>query len=230
MIGIFDSGVGGIASFREVRRQLPREDIIYLADRKNSPYGTKTKEELLSLVSRDIDRLAALSAERILIACCTASAVYPYLSEPHRKIATPIISPAAELAATLGGRVTVIATDYTVASHAFSEEIKKLSPSATVTEISAQELVGLVEGGAVDGMLDGRNRIFIDALAEKIKLSHPDVLILGCTHFSHVEGELSARLRGVKVITPAVVGAKKFVAEHLAAAKGSTGRGKVIYV
>ena len=71
MIGIFDSGRGGIASLTVVKKLLPRVDIAYLADRKNAPYGTKSERELKLLVRRDIARLRELGAEKILIACCT---------------------------------------------------------------------------------------------------------------------------------------------------------------
>ena len=95
MIGIFDSGVGGFSAYRTVRRMLPRENILYLADRKNAPYGTKSKDEILSFTKNNIKRLSAMGAERILIACCTASSVYDLLSEEEKEISLPIIRPAA---------------------------------------------------------------------------------------------------------------------------------------
>ena len=84
MIGIFDSGVGGLNAFYEVRRGLPYADIAYLADRANAPYGTKPKDELISLVKNDIKRLRELGCRLILIACCTASTVYPELSDDEK--------------------------------------------------------------------------------------------------------------------------------------------------
>ncbi len=211
MIGIFDSGVGGLASYGEVRRLLPSEDIIYLADRKNAPYGTKTKDELIPLIKEDIRRLTEMGAEKILIACCTASALHPHLSGAEREIAFPIIDPSAKVAAGLGGRITVIATEYTVASHAFRRAILANRPTAEVTEISAQRLVALVEDGAADGMLDENSERTLTKAAKQIAESRPEVLILGCTHFSHLAGELSSRLGGVRIVTPATVGAREFV-------------------
>ena len=73
MLGVFDSGVGGLAALRELRRLLPFEDMIYLADKENAPYGTKTEDELVALVREDVKRLRELGAEKILMACCTAS-------------------------------------------------------------------------------------------------------------------------------------------------------------
>ena len=62
MIGIFDSGVGGLAAYKEVRRLAPQADIVYLADRKNAPYGTKGREELIKLVNKDVSRLREMGA------------------------------------------------------------------------------------------------------------------------------------------------------------------------
>lgn len=230
MIGIFDSGVGGLASYREVRRLLPREDIIYLADRKNAPYGTKTKEELIPLVSEDIRRLSAMGAERILIACCTASAVYPLLDSVLQKAATPIIIPSASEAAALGERITVIATEYTAKSLAFTKAIIAKNPRAEVTEISAQRLVALVEGGASDGALDESSERTVERIAERIRATHPEVLILGCTHFSHLSWELSDRLPCVKTVTPAIVGAREFVKKYIEEKNTvSRERGRTVY-
>ena len=128
MTGIFDSGVGGFASFRVLRRLMPREDILYLADREGAPYGTKEKDVLLPLIKRDIARLRERGAERILIACCTASSLWEELSPEERAVSFPIISPAAHAAAECGKKITVIATDYTVKARAFSREIKKFAP------------------------------------------------------------------------------------------------------
>ena len=81
MIGVFDSGVGGYCAFRELRRLLPREDMVYLADRKNAPYGTKSEDEIIAFTKANIKRLREIGARKILIACCTASSVYNSLDE-----------------------------------------------------------------------------------------------------------------------------------------------------
>ena len=228
MIGIFDSGVGGLTSFAEVRRLMPREDIIYLADRDNSPYGTKNTDELLRLVSKNISVLTSLGARAVLMACCTASTVFPLLEKELREISYPIIPSAAEYAASRGGRITVIATDYTASSHTFKEEILSHAPEASVTEISAQHLVTLVEGGARDGRLNGEERDFITGIADRVKESRPDVLVLGCTHFTHLKSELSTRLAGVEIIAPSILGARKFAEKYRT--PYPVGRGRSVYL
>ena len=210
MIGIFDSGVGGICAYRQVRRMLPYEDIIYLADRKNAPYGTKTKKEILSFTKKNIEILKNYGASEILIACCTASTLYPLLSEDERAISTPIITPTAKLVAKTGGRIAVIATEHTVKCRAFSSEIAKFS-DASVVEMAEQELVSLVEGGNRDGAVTPEGEEYLSLLRERIYKTKARTLILGCTHFSHLEGELSHLLPDIKIVSPAREGAKEIV-------------------
>ena len=231
MTGIFDSGVGGLISYREVRRILPREDIAYLADRGGAPYGTKTKEQLTELVGCDLERLRRLGAKRILVACCTASTVIPSLPKELLRGVVTVIEPAAEIAAG-GNKIAVIATEYTAASGAFGKEISRLNSRAEVTEIAAQPLVAFVESGSRDGRMNADCREYLDTLSEKIRNLKADTLILGCTHFSHLSGELRARLHGVRLISPAIEGAAKLCKEirreppHTARGKNSYTEGK----
>lgn len=224
MIGVFDSGVGGYNALSELRRLCPLCDLVYLADRGNAPYGTKTKEEVLRLVKSNLERLRNMGAYPILIACCTASTVYGELSAAERRLSVPIIAPGAEEAAKFR-RITVIATERTVSERAFSREIHRIAPEARVTEIATQHLVALVEGGARDGYLTPRETAELDKVAEKIRCDSPEALVLGCTHFSHLEAELSARLPNVRIISPARIGAR----ELLRHCKPPSGSGRIIY-
>lgn len=221
MIGVFDSGVGGICAFRELRRLMPREDIVYLADRKNAPYGTKTKDEIIALTKADIKRLRTVGADKILIACCTASSVYNSLDEEEREISLPIIRPAAEKAARVARRIAVIATERTVASGAFSHELSRLT-EATVGELACQRLVALVEGGCRDGRINAECEGEINRIAELVWTLGADTLILGCTHFSHLERELQKRCK-VKTVSPAREGALALVKE-IKNSRGENGR------
>ncbi len=224
MLGIFDSGVGGMLSFSEVRRALSRENIVYLADRKNAPYGTKTKEELISLVSRDIKRLRAYGCNKILIACCTASTVYPHLSSAERKISMPIILPVARAAAS-GKRISVIATRHTVAVSAFSHAISEISPDSEVFEAETGELVTLTEDGGRDGALTDKQMATVKNITEKIKANNPDTLILGCTHFCHLEKTFGELLPKVKIVSSAREGAMSLINT----ARQKSENGKICY-
>ena len=198
MIGVLDSGRGGLVAYKELRRLMPRVDITYLADRKNAPYGNKRPDESLRLTEGGIRRLCDVGCEMILIACCTASSLYEMLPRELRDISIPIITPTARLCRD-SRSVLVIATEHTARSGAFSQEIKRFS-TASVREIPIQPLVDLIEWG----------RDTKPAINEIVEMCEGyDTLILGCTHFSHLYDELRARLPEVKILSPAHIGANE---------------------
>lgn len=208
MIGVFDSGVGGLTALFELRRLLPHTDMIYLADRDNAPYGTKSEEEILLLAENCIKKLTAAGAERILIACCTASTLHSRLTEGARRITTPIITPAARAAQRISrGKIAVIATEATVRSHAFRRELLSIG-RCEVTEYATQELVAMVESGASDEKpLTLEERSTLSRLLEPVGASCADTLILGCTHFPHLQRHIAAMLPEVNLISPSREGA-----------------------
>lgn len=226
MIGVFDSGAGGVSAVLELSALLPRENIIFLADRKNAPYGTKSESELLRLMRQNIRRLAEMGAERILIACCTASALWQRLPEWERSITLPIITLTAESISKETERVAVIATEYTVKSHAFEREIGRLRPDLQVAEMPLQSLVRKVEIHRQD---QGNSRLLslispeLERIDGLIKSASADSLILGCTHFSWVESIIKKRYPHLKVFNPARLGAIRLATE-LSARKGEQGR------
>ena len=98
MLGLFDSGSGGLNTVRYVKELSDDVDLVYLIDRENAPYGIKTEKELISITKANIDRLTDMGARRVLIACCTASTVYQELGEKYKKMALPIIDAVAKRA------------------------------------------------------------------------------------------------------------------------------------
>jgi glutamate racemase len=196
MIGVFDSGRGGLVSYRELRRLQPASDLVFLADRKNAPFGSRSPEEILALTRRGVERLASMGCDRVLIACCTASTMHSALSDELKELSLPIITPAA-MECKSSRHVVVIATEHTARCGAFSKEIAKFS-SASVTEVPMQPLVSAIEWG--------RDTDF--AIREITELCRgADTLILGCTHFSHLYTELREALPEVKILSPAHIGA-----------------------
>lgn len=210
MTGIFDSGVGGINTLKELRRLLPREDITLLCDKRNAPYGTKEKDELIRIAERNINCLVSLGASRVLIGCCTASTIYPYLDEAYKKIAIPIIGPTTDAAvrATKCGRIGVIATDRTIKSRAFERAILNHG-YYEVYGVEMGWLVSKIECGLCDDSFS------IDDMSRLQRDIYPlidkgiDTLILGCTHFPSVSGLIKEIVgEGVALISSACEGAK----------------------
>lgn len=218
MIGVFDSGVGGYTALSEIRRLSKSADVIYLSDSKNAPYGTKTEEELVTLVSRDIDTLCSAGAKKILIACCTASTVYPMLDEKRRNLSVPIILPAAKRAVQLtkNGRIGVIATERTVLSRAFSSALSEYE----VFEAPAQRLVSLIESGERDGRISENTEQYLKSLLLPLWEKGIDTLILGCTHFPHLEKEINKILPEIQTVSPSREGAKQLLSVYKPGGKG----------
>ena len=227
MIGVFDSGVGGLTALAELRRLLPSVDITYLADRENAPYGTKSEEKILVCAENCIKRLKEEGAEKILIACCTASTLFTRMSDDAKKIAFPIISPAAKAAAEVSasGRIAVIATKATVRSRAFTREIQSYR-EARLIEIEAQPLVAMVEGGVRDERaLCSEDEAILESLLSPVRAFLADTLVLGCTHFSHLSEHISSRLEGVNIINPSIEGAAE-----MARTVENRGSGKTVFL
>lgn len=213
MIGVFDSGRGGLVAYKELRRLMPKSDVTYLADRKNAPYGNKSPSEILRLTECGIRRLSDLGCELILIACCTASSLHELLPRELREMSIPIITPTARLCRE-SKSVLVIATEHTARSGAFGREISRFS-TASVREVPMQPLVSAIEWG--------RDTDF--AIREITELCRgADTLILGCTHFSHLYDELRAVMPEINILSPAHIGA-----EEIRKIKADRGNGRDIY-
>lgn len=212
MVGIFDSGMGGAFALAELKRLRPDADVAFFADRRNAPYGIRTREMLIELVKRDVDLLRTYGVRKILIACCTASTVYRDLSEEYRTGVIPIID-ATACAAVMESeskRIAVLATEATVRSCAFERAVYSYCRSAQVVSYAAQELVAAIEHGSeVDGILDEAYAHFDGA----------DTVILGCTHFAAVEKQI--KRKGFATVNSARIGAR-LLSEQIGTGDGTT--------
>ena len=212
MLGLFDSGSGGLNTVRYVKELSDDVDLVYLIDRGNAPYGIKTKKELIAITKANIDRLTDMGARRVLIACCTASTVYQELGEKYKKIALPIIDAVAKRAkkATRIGRIGVIATSRTVRSHAFKTALS----GCAVTELATPELVRLIDNGLSDECADTETERMLEDMIRPVLDARIDTLILGCTHFPSLirtVSKIASRYGVESVIDSARVGAEILV-------------------
>lgn len=212
MLGLFDSGSGGLNTARYIKETAPDVDLVYIIDRENAPYGIKTRSEIEEITKANIERLLAMRAERILIACCTASTVYGSLPEEHRRVAIPIIDAVAKRAkrATDTGHISVIATPLTVASHAFAAALSGIR----VTEHPLGELVPMIDGGLTDSTVTPREEEMLKDMLLPALTEGADTLILGCTHFPSLKvtiGKIAARYGVKHVIDSARVGADELI-------------------
>ena len=188
MVGILDSGTGGENTAKELRRLGSRADILLYLDREHAPYGERSEEELVPLVEHGIETLRERGAERVLLACCTASSAYARLSPLAREISIPIIEPTARYALRIsgGGRILLMATERTVASGEFS----RLLGDRLALSIPAPRLVRLIDGGASDRCATREVQDYLEELLSPIGELDASVIILGCTHFSSLAQEI----------------------------------------
>jgi glutamate racemase len=182
-IGVFDSGVGGLTVFKELVRQLPREDVVYFGDTARVPYGTKSKETIIRFSLENILFLLQKEVKIIVVACNTSSSLaLPTLKRHFNKPIIGVISPGAKEAvyATRNKKIGVIATSATIRSNAYTQEIKKINPMVEVFTQACPLFVPLAEEGWL------REKVAV-TIAEKyllpLKRAKIDTLILGCTHY-----------------------------------------------
>lgn len=189
-IGIFDSGLGGITIFEEIHSILPNENIIYLADSKNAPYGKKTKEKIIELSIKNTEFLLKKGCKIIVVACNTASTnavktLRKKYDVPFIRI-QPAIKPAALNSKTK--TVGILATEGTITSDLFYETSQRFAKGVEVVEQIGDGIVELIESGKMHSPeMDVLLRKYLYPMLEK-KI---DYLVLGCTHYPFLIPQLS---------------------------------------
>ncbi len=183
-IGIFDSGLGGLNVLKEIRKKLPKEDIIYLGDTKNFPYGSKTKENIIELSKNNIEFLIRKNVKLIVIACGTATS--QALEEVKDKYPIPIvgiIEPTVEKMKESGNKqkIAVIATAGTIRSKAWEIELKRKIPQVEVISSSCPLLAQMAEEGWTENEIA---KLTIKEYMKPFKNKKIDKIILGCTHYT----------------------------------------------
>lgn len=185
-IGAFDSGVGGLSILREIRRLLPAEDLIYLADSAHCPYGIKSLEEIRRRTLEVSGYLIELGAKIIVVACNSASvAGLDQIRAVHPEIPVVGVEPAVKPAhdRTRNGKIGVLATDLTLNGTKFSTLVEKYGADVEVYTQPVHGLVELVEAGRIsDPETESLLHQFLDPLLEK----NVDTIVLGCTHYPFV--------------------------------------------
>ena len=187
-IGFFDSGVGGLSVLARFRKLLPNENIIYFGDTIHLPYGNKSKEELIGYAKNILDFMQTKGVKAVVIACNTSSAqAYDTIKNLYPFNIYPIIQTCAKgLGVNNYKRIGVFATEATVNSGKYSEELKKHNTNVQVKEIASKNWVGIVEG--VSENIE-KDRLHIKDEIEEMLEFKPDKIILGCTHYPYLMNE-----------------------------------------
>lgn len=209
MIGIFDSGLGGLTVLRALVERFPQLPFIYLGDHANVPYGDRPSLEIVDLTRNAVEALFKRGCTLVLLGCNTATAVAARRlqrqwlpdSEWRGRNVLGIVAPTVEAAtqtrwavttpqypqAYIRDTIAVFGTTRTINSGVYPEEILKRCPRVTVVQQISSKLAGVIEDGADEATLEGLVKESVAALLEQTEGKQPHRAILGCTHFPLVE-------------------------------------------
>ena len=188
-IGVFDSGVGGLTVLRALLERLPDEDFVYLGDTARLPYGTKSPGSIRQYSLQAARRLHECGVKCLVVACNTASAAaLDVLTAEFAPVPVlGVLEPGAAAAcrATRNDRIAVLATESTVRGGAYQAAIVRRLPQAVVSARACPLFVALAEEAWTDGpVVEGVMHHYLDDLfVAGAEATHPDTLLLGCTHF-----------------------------------------------
>lgn len=211
MIGVFDSGLGGLTVLRALTARFPELSFVYLGDHAHVPYGNRPSEDIIELTRVSVETLFRRGCKLVLLGCNTATAVAarrlqttwlpqtPWKAEGHNVVG--IVAPTVEAATQtpwavttpqypqkfLTDRIAVFGTTRTIASNVYAEEIRKRCPKVTVIQQVCSELAGAIEHGKPEDELERLVKDGIDGALAQAGGEPPHRVILGCTHFPLVE-------------------------------------------
>ena len=205
-IGIFDSGLGGVAVLNELSKKT-NANFYYLGDNLRVPYGNRSKAEITSFATDIVSFLEEFDIDYYIIACNTISVTCKdYLTEKFDKDFIAITDMAVKAAMEYDGDFLALATSATIDSHFYKNTIEKMTGS-NVYEQKALELVNLIEDGILEGPILEKALDEYLALANEKEISN---IILACTHYPIIKSEIKKRLNyPANIIDPAVFLADK---------------------
>lgn len=196
-IGIFDSGLGGLSVWQEIRKILPAESTMYYADSANCPYGTRSKAEIITLSENIVKHLIDKGAKIIVVACNTVTiAAIDYL-RAHYTIPFVGIEPAIKPATlyTQTGKVGVLATQSTLNSDKF-QDIRAYYTTNSKIEVFTQVGYGLVEAVENQAMDSPETIALLQEYLGNLLAYKVDQIVLGCTHYPFLLPQMEAIVGG----------------------------------
>lgn len=219
MIGIFDSGYGGLSVFKEIEKELPQYNYLYLGDNARAPYGNRTPAVIYQYTRQACAWLFSQGCELIILACNTASAgalrklQQEYLPQkyPAKRILGVLIPLAEEISKSVAPEDTIgiIGTQATIESRAYVNELQKFGLTNTIIEQTCPLLVPLIEDGRIHDPIT--TQIIREYLAP-LKKASVNILILGCTHYPFVINAIKKEMgEGCRIPEPGKVVAQSLI-------------------
>lgn len=225
-IGVFDSGIGGLNILEELKRLLPNEDFLYFGDSDNCPYGTKSQEELMKIVSRIVDYFRDNDCKVVVIACNTATTrCMKSLRELYPDMIFVGTVPAVKMACDNKCHDTlVLATEGTIASERVHELVLD-------NKNDDQEIYLVACNGLAEAIEDKNNELIDSILYDTLKdyLDYSiDSIVLGCTHYPWAKENISKLFPNAKLFDGSVGVAKEVKRQLELHNLMGTGKGEVI--
>ena len=193
MIGVFDSGIGGVSVLREIIKVIPKGHFVYYSDSANNPYGDKSRDEVYSIVKKTVDYFIKLNCVAIVLACNTASAIcVKRLREEYPNILFIAIEPAYKMVHDYNplGKTLVMATKGTLESEKFLALYHKYDNHKTIL-LPCSGLADLIEKGNMDEV----DRYLEDNLKDYKGVNN---VVLGCTHYPLIKDNIKKVLGNVE--------------------------------
>lgn len=198
-IGLFDSGIGGTSIWKEIHQLMPKESTIYLADTINTPYGQRSKDEIIALSVKNTEFLLEKNAKIIVVACNTATT--NAIKELRAKYDVPFIGiePAIKPAANNSKTQTIgiLATKGTLNSELFNKTAEQFQDTKIIEQIG-YDLVGLIENGEMHSdRMTSLLKTYLNPMIE----ANIDYLVLGCSHYPYLIPQIEKILpKNIKII------------------------------
>jgi glutamate racemase len=218
MIGVFDSGIGGLTVLKALIQNLPDYDFIYFGDTARAPYGTKNQNTVIDYILEGIEFLLSLGVKVVVLSCNTVASLA--INSVQTRFNVPVmefITPAVKLAVKTSRyqRIGLIGTPATVMSGAYEKKIHNENPATQIYSAACPLLVPLIEEG---WHRKPETKMIVKKCLIPLKTRQIDTLILGCTHYTLLTATIQAKAgRQVNLIDPACCIAdslKTFLAKH----------------
>ncbi len=195
-IGVYDSGFGGLSVWRELRRRLPNESLIYLGDGKNCPYGGRSRSEIEAFAIEAVERLVKEGVKMVVVGCNTATtAAVGRLREIWPDMPIVGLEPAVKPACltTRRRRIAVLATEHSLRSDMFLATARRYAEDVEVVKVVGEGFVELVEHD-MEGTPEAEHQV--RKVVEPLLGSGVDKIVLGCTHYPFLRREIERVVEG----------------------------------
>jgi glutamate racemase len=236
IIGVFDSGIGGLSILKHFLKKLPQYDYVYLGDTARVPYGNHSQETIYSYTKEAVDFLFSQNCQLIVLACNTASSQalrrlqQEYLPKkyPKQRILGVIVPLAEEVSK--NNKIGVIGTRATISSRAYEQEIKKINPKTEIISHSTPLLVPIIEEANVSRAVSNK---VLKKYLRPLKQANIKNLILGCTHYPFLIKDIRRIMgKNCQVADPGLIVADKladYLKRHPEFAQDATKKGERIF-